>query len=232
MYFTAIEVVAEEYLFRPLGHTASIPRTFLHNPLHDYESVWWTAVWFIFSSKPKGVLEDVMKEAQDVVYKDRGQTFGPGPIERACTLLPEVLQPLGAVLVEMMGILLGAYQNFEKDFDGSKVLLVFPELRRCLQLLVNRARGLDVAPPAILRKLNKEDIKQLDTVKGQGDQEEMEKGKGVGGQFIDPDNPFLSRQEGSVVLGKRPLVGSPPKAGPLPRADHALKKKRFKEGSV
>jgi len=231
LYFTAIEVEKGKYLFRPKGHSKSTIRTFLHNPLHDYESVWWTAVWFIFSSKPKDVPESVMEKARDAVYEDRKSAFALGMIEDACTLLPVVLQPLGDVLVEMMGILLCAYRNFEEAFDGSKILPVFLELRMCLQLLVEHAHGLDVIPPAILRTLNEEDMKQLDTVKGQGDQEEEEeeeeKGKGVGRQFLDLDNPFLSGEGGgSVILGKRPLVGSPPKA------DHALKKKRFKEGSV
>ena len=72
MHFTAIKVEKGKYLFHPIGHSKPIIRAFLHNPLHDYESVWWTAVLFIFSSKPKGVPEDVMvmKKAQNCYELD------------------------------------------------------------------------------------------------------------------------------------------------------------------
>ena len=113
----------------------------------------------------------VMKKAQNTIYGDRGSAFALGMIEDICTLLSGVLQPLGDVLVEMIKILLDAYQSSEEVFDGSKVLLVFLELRRCPQLLVKQAHSLGVTPPAILQKLNKEDIKRLDAIKGQ---EEMD----------------------------------------------------------
>jgi len=176
-----------------------------------------------------------MKRAHRSVFGDRALAFALGLIEDFCTLLPEVLQSLGDVLVEMRGILVDAYQSFEEAFDGSKVLPIFPELRSRLQLLVERAHGLDVTLPATPQILNEEDMKQLDEIKGQGDQdqkedqkeEDQEEGSGVGRQSMDPVNPFLSKEEGgSFTLRKRPLVGSPPKAG------SAFQRKRFKEGSV
>ena len=100
--------------------------------------------------------------------KNQEFTFGLNLIERACVLLPGVLQPLGKILVEMRHILFHAYQSFEEAFDGSKIFSVFPELKRCLQLLVEQVHGLDVTPPVVSQKLNTEDIKWLDTVEGQG----------------------------------------------------------------
>ena len=94
-------------------------RTFLCNPLHDYESVWWTAVWYVFYCEPDGVAGRTMEEARDSVYKDRMRTFAFGGIETSCRLLPTVLQPLGEVLVMMKGVLVDAYLSFEGSFDGS-----------------------------------------------------------------------------------------------------------------
>jgi len=226
LYFTALEVEKGHYMFRPLRWGSSMPtlRTFLHNPLHDYESVWWTALWFVFFSKPEGVPENVMEEAQESIY-ERRDIFLTNFIGEACMLLPVVLRPLGDVLVEMREILLDAYRSFEEAFDGSKLLPVFLELKRCLQLLVEKAHGLDVTPPVVSRKLNTVDMKQLNLVEGQG-QQDQEEGRRVGRQVMDPDNPFIGKYErGVYTLGKTAFGGSP-------KADDMLMTKKLKEGSV
>ena len=33
-------------------------RTFHYNPLLDYESVWWIAVWFFFWCRPEGTTDE------------------------------------------------------------------------------------------------------------------------------------------------------------------------------
>ena len=136
-----------------------IGRTFLCNPLHDYESVWWTAIWYVFCCQPDGVASRTMKEARDSVYKDRGVTFGFGVIEDFCASLPTILQPLGKVLVSTRGILIDAYRLFEGSFDGRRMLLVFREVKECLKRLAGAARGLDahVKPPPAGWKLDRLD---------------------------------------------------------------------------
>ena len=84
-------------------------RIFVHNHLHDYESVWWVAVWFICRWKPG---DEDMERVRYEVYKDRRETFVFGEIEEALELLPPVLQPLGKILVRMRNILVCAYQSF------------------------------------------------------------------------------------------------------------------------
>ena len=124
---------------------------FLCNPLHDYESVWWVAVWFVFHCKPNGIADPVMERAREMVYESRPSTFALGGIERACKLLPTILKPLGKVLVGMKDMLTEAYRSFEESFNGSGVLLTFQKLRRYLQMLVIAARGLGdkVKPPVV-----------------------------------------------------------------------------------
>jgi len=128
-------------------------RTFLQNPLHEYESVWWVAVWFIFYCQPDGVAEEVMERARYEVYKNRFATFATGRIIQVCASLPTVLQSLCGVLVKMRNILVRAYRSFEETFDASGMLSVFQKLRKCLCALEEMSSGLDVKPPAVTRRL-------------------------------------------------------------------------------
>jgi len=139
-------------------------RTFLHNPLHDYESIWWIAVWLVFCCKSHGVADGVMKRARDEVYKNRVVTFLGGGFDEICDRLPAVLQPLGEVLMVMKNALIRAYTSFEDSFDGSGMLLVFSKLREYLLLLENLAQSLTVKSPIQNRKLNMEGVEQFDAV--------------------------------------------------------------------
>ena len=46
-------------------------RIFHYNSLHDYESTWWIAVWFVFCCRPEGTTEEEMRKARDAVYESR-----------------------------------------------------------------------------------------------------------------------------------------------------------------
>ena len=50
-------------------------RSFIYNPLHDYESILWMAVWFIFHCKFEGAADDVLNNARAGVYKNRSFTI-------------------------------------------------------------------------------------------------------------------------------------------------------------
>ena len=186
-------------------------RIFFQNPLHDYESVWWIAVWFVFHSEPEGVTEDVMEEARDRVYRNRSSSFFSGSFKTACRSLPEVLRPLGETLVEMKRLLVYAYTSFEESFDGSEMLDIFPNLRRCLQLLARRAQGLDVTTPGFRRTLNAEEVKQFDAVALGWEQ----RGEG---QPKDAGDPSI--RDG--MLGKRTRTNSSPEI-------HVAKRGKFED---
>ena len=53
-------------------------RIWLHNPLHDYESIWWIAVWFLFTSNPEGVDENDMRNTHSAVFGDHFLEAGSG----------------------------------------------------------------------------------------------------------------------------------------------------------
>ena len=199
-------------------------RIWLYNPLHDYESIWWIAVWAVFSSKPKGVSEDVMKKARYGVYPDRSSAFVSATIAQACDLLPDELQPLGKVLVQMNIILVDAYRSFEKSFDGSKMLSVFKELRPCLQDLTKLAQKLDVMPGVLGRRSEaveaELDAVALDEEQGQqGRQAMRQKGK-AREQPVAAESTSVIAEPGGPMLGKRG------RADPPPQSDRVLRQKR------
>ena len=121
--------------------------------------------------------------------------------------LPVVLQPLGEVLATMRDALTETYESFEDSFDGSRMLLVFSELRKDLLLLENRVRGLAVEPPVQNRKLNTERVEQFDAIV-LGEEQGWRGGQAVGhkervgGQPTSIDDPPIGAQEDST-LGKR-----------------------------
>jgi len=157
-------------------------RIFLRNHLHDYESVWWVAVWFVFCCKLGTEDDGVLERLRYEVYEDRSLMFVTGEIVEVCKLLPAALQPLGQVLVKMRNILVCAYRSFEESFDASGMLLIFQKLRVCLKALAERSRGLDVKPPVVMRRL--EEVEWFDAVEFEGGQSQR-------------------AREGDSVLGKR-----------------------------
>ena len=244
MHFTAIEAELGQYLFYhyegdgsqrtepPKGHDGtagsavdSRDRIFLHNPLHDYESVWWIAVWFVFHCEPEGVADAAMEEAHNRVFLGRSAIFLTRGSEQAWGLLPEVLQPLGKVLTKMKRTLADAYRSFEDCFDGSGMLLVFPMLREHLQLLAERAQGLAVTPLVLRHRWNVVEVRLFDAVEEQEQQgqQAMEQMAGTGGRPADADN-LLLRVEGNA-LGKRTRDDSP-----LPKIDRAPRREKFNDG--
>jgi len=230
MDFVAVEVEAGEYGFFPTPHSVPsgsnqraglsqdekvmsepIPltkRIFLHNHLHDYESIWWVAIWFVFYCEPEGVAQGMMEKARKKVYSNRSRTLHAGAINHACELLPVVLQPLGKVLVEIKDALVKAYRSFEESFDGPGMLVVFKELRKHFLVLEEQAKGL--APPKLpikSRTLGPTGVQQSNAAheEGQGGRgrEVAERCGGTGDQPADVDNPFISSRAGGSVLGKR-----------------------------
>ena len=114
-------------------------RIFLHNPLHDYESV-----WFIFHCQvEESASDNNLNKARAEVYKNRYPVFvaGGGPLDMARKRLPEALLPLCPWLVWMKTELVEADQSFKATFDGSKVLSIVGHLNEGLKSLEDCARG-------------------------------------------------------------------------------------------
>ena len=187
----------------------TIDRVFIYNPLHDYESVWWTAVWFVFHCKPERVTDAVMEKARSTLYENRAVAFTSDRFLRIRQLLPPVLQPLAKVLAEMKKILVGAYRSFEESFDGSEMLLVFKRLEPRLKDLVRLARDLVVAPRVVHRELGVEvefDAVALEGERDQRGQQAIEQEGGAEGQPMAVDDPFVGAEQ-DLVLGKRRRSG-------------------------
>jgi hypothetical protein len=190
----AVEVVSGRYLFG--DPNAETEMTWLHNPLHDYESIWWIAVWFVFHSSPNGVAEGVMEEARSILYKGRTATFGLSGFNSVRLALPKELRDLGRVLNKMKLVLVEAYMSFEKSFEGSKMLDVYQDLRPHLEGMVEAARGLTARPKHLGGRL-KEETGFVVAAPGEEDQQTAERGEEA--QRVEDDDPFL----GSDVVGSR-----------------------------
>ena len=128
-------------------------RIWLHNPLHDYESIWWIAVWFLFTSKPKGVDENDMHRAHSAVFGNRLATFLGGKFSSPDALLPKVLHPILLHLESMRKQLVAAYYAFEKSFDGSVIKDIHKNLAPYMLKAALSARKLSITPNVLSRKL-------------------------------------------------------------------------------
>ena len=170
-----------------------------------------------------------MKAARNELYQNRITTFmATDVMAGAFELLPEVLQPLGNVLTEMNDTLVGAYQDFEKDFDGAKTLLVFPKLRELLQSLAEQARDLDIKPVVMQLKLNVEEVKEFDAVGEQEWRDYREEEEGEEGEDEDEDEGVegqptdINPSPATPGKRKRRRDDSPPKVNPALRLDRFL----------
>jgi len=140
-----------------------------------------------------------MEKAQELLYKDRTVTFiAPAILRAACRLLPKGLEPLAEILVEMCYLLVDAYKSFEKSFDGSKMLDIFPKFREWLQLLVERAQGLVAMPCSFSPTLDAEEVFDAIALGWE---------RGEEGEATDSDQS-IGLQTGDDMLGKRTRVDS------------------------
>ena len=161
--FVATEVEWASYLFRrptPLEESGTddeemdeTNRIWLHNPLHDYESIWRIAVWFLFTSKLEGVDENDMRQAHSTVFQDRPIIFAFGKFRNTRRLLPEILHPIWWALELMRRKLIRAYLAFEKSFNGSEIEGLYMGLAPYLAKAMLRAGELNAKPNVLSTKL-------------------------------------------------------------------------------
>jgi len=147
VHFTAVEVASGQYLFSSedsalqetmdwllqeadskVNPKERPERIFLHNPLHDYESVWWIATWALFRCQPKSFeseeSEDRRMCAMEEIFGNHRTTVMvvSGPFRNYKESLPDALHPLFDTLEVFRGVLTAAYRDYEKSFDGSTIL--------------------------------------------------------------------------------------------------------------
>jgi hypothetical protein len=130
MDYVAVEVEFGDYTLRPPPPRPK--RIFLHNPLHDYEPIWWIAVWFPFCSHLNGLSKGKGESLRHMVYANRGLTLSSETVHSACELLLEALRLAGEALNEMRVLLCDAYRQLEQAFDGAGILGIFTKFRRLL----------------------------------------------------------------------------------------------------
>ncbi|KAF9783769.1 hypothetical protein BJ322DRAFT_1066990 [Thelephora terrestris] len=173
LLFTAIEVQLGAYEFRqpgkkplrPLdGGSSTDHRIFLYNPLHDYESIWWMAVWFVFNSKIdlNGSTRSASDSLQETLHKNRSGTFrSPGLFQQACKRLPAELEDICLWLDWMRETLCSAYHEFEMTFDGSDMLSVVADLREGLERIEGLARNVNTALPEVRMNRTRNEADQV-----------------------------------------------------------------------
>jgi len=135
----AVEVADGCYNFFPMddqleGDTHHTPQQdFVHNPLHDVESLWWILVWVLFCKTPT-TEPPVDEEAMSVFMEHRRQThrlffqrfgegardgaFGFGAFQRRYgEYLSPSMSPYLCHISKMGSLLLRSYKAAEATFD-------------------------------------------------------------------------------------------------------------------
>ena len=141
----AIEVELQWYKFEPRpsrkpDHQKSrerLPTPFRYNPLHDLESIWWIAAWFLFkrtvafdddeTDDPAEVArrKEQDKEAEELFVSNRHTILS---FERWCrfphlwTCLHPSVQPIGAKLEVLRKELAETYRPVKQDNSGPQAI--------------------------------------------------------------------------------------------------------------
>lgn len=113
-------------------------RIFLYNPLHDYESIWWIAVWFVRQCNLQG-LPTPEPSRQSLFRTERTFQDYFGKLSPTSKLV--------SPLEKMRRCLVDAFASFEKFFDGSKMLSIAGDLKDCLKQLKVIAEKLELELP-------------------------------------------------------------------------------------
>jgi hypothetical protein len=141
MLFIALEVVSQAYLFLPdssnMDHlmkmidesilSPSDPVSFIYNPLHDLESIWWIATFFIFQyftidGHDRQQLDKAVDELFPTTqFSFRNAAFTSQPrYEQMIGYLPTELQKHGQTLNILRRGLLHAYRFAELNLGTIK----------------------------------------------------------------------------------------------------------------
>ncbi|KAF7799149.1 hypothetical protein EIP86_010380 [Pleurotus ostreatoroseus] len=117
----------------PTDGTDASDYSFLYNPLHDLESVWWLAVYFLL--KREAVINGSMAENSTEAERQIRDLFGrrTGRVEffrndrdfkKLASVVHPVLRPAVARLDEIRKHLIRAYQTAEQEGLGAKAVTI------------------------------------------------------------------------------------------------------------
>ena len=120
--FMAFEVENQGYLYLPDG-SKNKPGFFYHNSLHELESVWWLATWFLFFHHPSEQEPENLKEqrdALDALFPRRLTDFHrfqfffeDGKFQNIIQCLHADIRDPAADLEKLRASLKAAYKDFE-----------------------------------------------------------------------------------------------------------------------
>ncbi|KAJ3542253.1 hypothetical protein NM688_g5988 [Phlebia brevispora] len=140
----SLEVAAHSYLFRQASPAEEPRKTrgkksahnnsklpFLYNPLHDLESLWWVALFFIVAGKviddkSGSFMENARREDQANFAKKLFRTYtyrtrafqDSDCFEKVLDSLHPALEEVGLALDMLRNFLLAAYVDAEKDVQN------------------------------------------------------------------------------------------------------------------
>ena len=133
--YMATEVMNRGYLFFQVDPERQSSPTFVHNELHDLESLWWTAVYVIFFMLDTSFDEEPDEKKIEAAARKRNTTRmnlfpGTNAIKHRKTFLteqprflenldwiPESLREIRTALNYARGRLVQRYDAFEKTFE-------------------------------------------------------------------------------------------------------------------
>lgn len=184
-------------------------RIFLHNPLHDYESVWWIAIWVLFRCKPESLNseepEDSQMRAMEEIFGKHRTTvmIASGPFNHYKKFLPDILHPLFEILEAFRGVLIMAYQDYERSFDGSSILSKAEHFHRCLGALANRADKVKLCDFPLLPTLQPPPLDRSLVIPEESSEGSSTEGRGAGGDTSDrrPATMKQNQEETTEELG-------------------------------
>ena len=185
---------------------------FLHNPLHDYESIWWIATWALFRCRPKHIYpegsEDPQTRAMEEIFGKHRNTviITQGTFEGYRGSLPDVLHPLFNTLEIFREELVVTYRDYEKSFDGSIVLSKVENFRLCLEALVQSADEVRLYDFSVISALERP---PLDTslVMPEESEENSTEGQKAGGRILDRRLAIVAQSDGGTGEEQEAMTG-------------------------
>ena len=134
-------------------------RIFLYNPLHDYESIWWVALGFVFCCNPEGLSDKKMKRGRQKIFDPAKNPMRR--IESIDEYLPPTLATLAHELNSVRETFREAHKAFEAAFDASEMLSVAAVLKEHLDKLKAAAGPINAPLSKVLSKRTRDEVDQV-----------------------------------------------------------------------
>ena len=115
----------------------------------------------------------------------------------------DILHPLFEILEAFRGVLIMAYQDYERSFDGSSILSKAEHFHRCLGALANRADKVKLYDFPLLPTLQPPPLDRSLVIPEESSEGSSTEGRGAGGDTSDrtPATMEQSQEETTEELG-------------------------------